>query len=93
MSQLLQIEAKSNTNRISIGFAYLDDFATTWFFLQNKFIFLLLSQNTLVLQIKLFFKTVFIKKPKAPLFPIIKISPRQESSFAIRGLLLPLRGF
>jgi hypothetical protein len=62
-------------------------------FSQNKIIFLLLCQNTLVLQIKPFFKTILIKKPKAPLFPIIKVSPPQERSFAIRELLLLLRGF
>jgi hypothetical protein len=57
-------------------------------FSQNKFIFLLLSQNPLVLQIKPFFKTSFDQKTKGPPFPIRKISPPQESSFAIRGPLL-----
>jgi hypothetical protein len=32
-------------------------------------------KNTLVLQIKTFFKTSFDQKPKAPPFSIIKISP------------------
>jgi hypothetical protein len=95
MSQLLQIEVKPNTKMVSIYRTW-----HIWIILPplglfrktNSFSYFL-AKNTLVLQIKTFFKTSFDQKTKAPPFHVRKIPPPQESSFAMRELILLLRGF
>jgi hypothetical protein len=79
MSQLLQIEVKSNTNKISIRFGVFGSFCHHLVYFRKTNLFSYLDKNILVLQIKTFFKTSFDQKAGAPPFPHKKdFSPTRE---------------
>jgi hypothetical protein len=88
MSQLLQIEVKSNTNKISIRFGVFGSFCHHLVYFHKTNLFSYLDKNIYFCKSRHFSRLVLIKRQELPLFPIRKISPPQESSFAIRGLLL-----
>jgi hypothetical protein len=56
-------------------------------FLQNKFIFLPLSQNTLFWQIKISFKASFDQNPKNSPFSYNQISPPQKTMYTYTKIL------
>jgi hypothetical protein len=62
-------------------------------FSQNKFIFLLLSQNTSVLQIKPFSKTSFDQIQKLPFFPYERFLPDKRVVLQLEGSSFSQDGF